>query len=111
MLKGMACFDIVACKRHENENHDQKEDQNQTNKGRVGGKGGRKPMEQDEKERNEEGAWEKGGSKPMEVDKSTTKDPTLEQTSVRAQNVSGWNSLTTRNGFKTLDIDIKNMSV
>ncbi len=41
-------------------------------------------MEQDEKERNEEGAWEKGGSKPMEVDKSTTKDPTLEQTSVRA---------------------------
>jgi hypothetical protein len=47
----------------------------------------------------------------MEMDKLATKDPTLEQTSMRAWRVSGWNYLDVRNGFPVFDIDIKNMSI
>ncbi len=59
MVKGMARLDVVACKRNENENQDYK----QTNKARVG---------------------ERGGNKPMDVHKLATKDPTLKHTSMRA---------------------------
>jgi hypothetical protein len=58
-MKGMAHLDVVACKRNENEN----QDYNQTNKTRVG---------------------ERGGKKPMDMDKLKTKDLALKHTSMRA---------------------------
>ncbi len=41
----------------------------------------------------------------MDANKLTTKDPTLENTSMRAWMVSGWNSLVAQNGFPILDTD------
>ncbi len=49
--------------------------------------------------------------KGEEANKSTTKDPTLEHTSMRAWMVSGWNSLVAQNGFLVLDINMEDMSI
>jgi hypothetical protein len=59
MAKGMPCLDVVAYKRNENENQDYK----QINKIKIG---------------------ERRGSKLVDVDKSTTKDPALMHTSMKA---------------------------
>jgi len=47
----------------------------------------------------------------VEADKSSTKDPTLEHTSMRAWRVRAWNSLAIQNGFLVFDTDIKDMYV
>ncbi len=71
-MKGMACLDVVACKRNENENQDQKRNYKQTNKARIG---------------------EKGGNKHVEANKLAIEDLVLEHTSMKAWRVSGWKSL------------------
>ncbi len=86
MAKGMACLDVVAYKRNENENQDQK----QINKEKVG---------------------EKRGSKLVDAYKSTTKDHVLVHTSIRAWKVSGWNSLVAQNGFLVLDVQTEDMFI
>ncbi len=54
----MACLETIAYERNENETMTRRKTKS-NKKGRVGERGGRKPMEQDEMERNEEGTWEK----------------------------------------------------
>jgi hypothetical protein len=47
----------------------------------------------------------------VKVEKSATKDLALEQTSMRAWRVSGWNFLAAQNGSSIFDIDVKDMSI
>jgi hypothetical protein len=52
----------------------------------------------------------KDGCKPMDADKSVTNESTLEHTSMRAWSMKECISLTTQNGFPTLDIIMEGMS-